>query len=372
MKNDIYGSRESKGVHSNDPLTQQRDAPPVQNVWVRSLRRQRIINAILLLLVVAVAALLVVIGFQQSRQIELQRELQVDESVRRPAPAVESDADLVHVRPLASLPGEDERTGLMLDQLRAQDRFEPGILNRPFHKQWVQQATWHLLQAEEARRNEDWPRALEEFERVSQMFPDMGGVHGAKGLIHMQGGNYEEALSAFENAMDVEGVDVSLLNNRAVALMRLNRVDSAIETLERAAQMNPAYTAALYNLAVAHARAENTPQALESYRSYLRRAPNDLDGTLSFAALFIDSQDWQGAQELLTIADRMSPATPPILFRLAQAQAQTGQLRDALDTLNRALMRADARQALQWIGRREFDPLRDEAEFQRLLETLGE
>ncbi len=370
MKNDIYASR-GKGGRSLSSETVGAANPPVENVWVRSLRRQRIVNGLLLLLVFVVAALLVYIGFQQSVHSELEHGFQ-DQVAVRSGPRDAPDARGIQIRPLAALPGEDAQTGLMLDALRAGEGFDLAGNDLPFHMDWVKQATWHLLQAEEARRDEDWSRALAEFERVSQMFPRMAGVHGSKGLIEMQVGDYQAAVASFTAAIHVEGASAPLLNNQAVALIRLNRYEQAIEMLERATLADPEYTPAAYNLAVAHARVGNSEQALARFRAYLRRAPNDLDGTLAFSALLIDAGDWVGARELLSIADRMAPATPPILFRLAQAHAQTGQLRDALATLDRALNRADARQAVQWIGRREFDPLRDQPEFQRLLETLGD
>lgn len=367
MKNDIYSKR--RRDEDDDPV-RKKPTPPSVNVWEQSLRRQRIQNWMSGLMVVLIASLIIFIAFQQQNQMR-------DADLADPAPAPPPVARPVEevattwVRPLAPLPGEDARSGLMLDSLRRMTPFQVGDGDHPLSADALKAATWHLLQAEQARQAGELQRALDEYAMVQKIFPRVRGVYGAVGMIYLDLQNSEAAMRSFEQAILMDGASAGLLNNQAIAAIQLSQYGRAIELLSNAVQLQPNYAPAHYNLAVAYARQGEYSLASRQFREYLRLAPNDLDSMLSFAALLIEIGQWQGAAGLLTLADREAPGTPPILFRLAEARAQSGQLNEAMNALERALERVDARQALRWIGRREFDPLRDHPDFQRLLDQLG-
>lgn len=335
---------------------------PGADIWSISLRRQRLQNVLSALLVLCIVGLVFFISLQQ---YQVSRSDALEEGARDPAPAA---APFAHTPlTLDSLRPMEE---YLLDALDTRPHFEPMGDQTPFHREWIKQAAYHLVRAEKARRAEHHERALTEYEAALAIFPNLLGIYETVGLIHIDARNYEEAAIAFERALD-QAPAFGAANNLGIALLQLDRFAEAEEAFQQAVTWRPDYAAAHYNLASLAARQGRADEAMVHYERYIRLAPQDVNATLTLAGILFRGSHWAEAANLLARADGWSPGSPPVLLRLAQSRAQNGEIQAALDALEAALTQVDIRQALAWTSRQEFDPVRNDPRFTRIIDRLA-
>lgn len=352
---DIYQSQKRPEERANR-------ARPGADIWSISLRRQRLQNALSALLVLCIVGLVLFISLQQ-HQVSRQEALAEDEPDRDPAVSTFAHTPLT----LDSLRPMEE---YLLDALDSRAHFEPMGDQTPFHREWIKQAAYHLVRAEAARRAENHERALTEYQAALAIFPNMLGIHETVGLIHIDARNYAEAAIAFERALE-QAPAFGAANNLGIALLQLDRFAEAEEAFQQAVTWRPDYAAAHYNLASLAARRGRAAEALAHYERYIRLAPEDVNATLTLAGILFRGNHWEEAANLLARADRWSPGSPPVLLRLAQSRAQSGDIQASLDALEAALAQVDIRQALAWTSRQEFDPVRNDPRFTRIIDRLA-
>ena len=85
----------------------------------------------------------------------------------------------------------------------------------------------------------------------------------------------------------------------------------------------------------------------------------------------IQLKRWNEAIGILEPLSRSAPNVAPIYFRLAQARSQTQDPAGAIEALRRGTSLLDPRKALAWLSRSDYDPLRSNPDFQKLIEELG-
>ena len=69
----------------------------------------------------------------------------------------------------------------------------------------------------------------------------------SKALAHFYSGNFEKALTNFNTITTLNPDDVTIWNNKGVALGMLNRNEEALAAFEKAIELNPNYAKARYN-----------------------------------------------------------------------------------------------------------------------------
>jgi tetratricopeptide (TPR) repeat protein len=364
MTHDIYTSR-SKGGRGEKPYQPGKTLAPGQDVWASSLRRQRWQNALSIFLFVLILSLVVVISFQQhllSAPETSPGGVATDEFAELPLPRTP-------VGRVVRAP--DELYEYMIEVFEEDGLPEPVAAGSPPHADAVKWVAYHLLQAEQAEREERLDDAVTAYEEALRIFPDLRGAHLRVGLIYLGRQEYDAAIETLLEAWKREPESFGVANNLAVAYVQSERLDEAEEALLRAVQLEPTYAAAHHNLAMLYSRRGQQEEAARFFRTFLQLDPENVEATLSFAAIMIQNERWRPAANLLARADRLAPDSPPILFRLAQSHGQAGQTREALNALRRAAQLVDVRYALAWLSRPEFDPLRRDPEFQAFLADLS-
>ena len=69
------------------------------------------------------------------------------------------------------------------------------------------------------------------------------------GNENAKNGNNDDALAAYDKALELDPAHVSTLNNKGIILARLKRFDEAIECYNKAIEIDPKYANAWYNKA---------------------------------------------------------------------------------------------------------------------------
>jgi tetratricopeptide (TPR) repeat protein len=237
---------------------------------------------------------------------------------------------------------------------------------------WVKQAVYHLIEAEKAAVDNHFDIALQEYEQARKIFPGLKGISRSQGLIYLAQRNYAAAAQSFVQALREEPPSFGLVNNLGIAFIGLTNLPQAEACLIEAIKMDSNYALAYYNLAMIRQKQGDAPRAADYLSIYTRMQPDNLSARQNYAMLLLNLGQWEKAALVLDALGDVTPQSSVVQFRLAQALSHVaGKREQALSTLEHAVALVDARKALAWLARPDFDLLRNEPRFIKLSEQLS-
>lgn len=260
---------------------------------------------------------------------------------------------------------------LLLDEIEdvAPDTPPPGGVAK-LTAYWIKQAAYHLRQAERAYADGNWKAALESYEQVSRILPNIDRLQENIGLCQLRVQAYEPAERVFKDLVAAGPPSAGLLNNLAVARMGRSDFADAEKDLRRALELDPDYAPARHNLGLMYFRAGNWTRAAEVLSQTYKTSTDNADIVHMYALALMRLNRWDEAAAVLEESSRLPNAAAPIFFRLAEARSHTKDYPGAMKALESGIDLVDKRTALLWLNRREFELLRDRPEFEKILSNL--
>lgn len=236
---------------------------------------------------------------------------------------------------------------------------------------WVQETARQLYLAEKANRENDKEAALEHYKTAQHIFPEIRGLARRIGLIQIRDKKYQEAATAFQQAIKEEPMSYSLYNNLGVALLRSNAPEMARKAFEQALRIKPEYAAAELNLSILYAEQNQDEQSAVHLKKYCELEPDNIDAAQKYAALLIRLERWEEAVTQLSDLSMRTPDVPPVYFRLSEALAHLERREEALNVLQRACELVSPKNALARMSDPRFDLLREHPRFIALTKLLA-
>lgn len=357
---DIYGTDRRRRHTAPVPWGERLEE--LNQPFTDAVRRRRRATFFLVLIVVAVFGGTLFVAIQQYLLLSHRTIGTWDARFASPDKAPRSSLDL----------DTDLQAQFVLDELAEQAPTAiPASGNMPFNTEWVKQAGYYLAQADKSAKNERYPEAIAHYDKVLLIFPNIQGVHRQVGLIHLRQKEYDKAAKSLERSATEEEMTFGLANNLGVAYLALEDFKQAEKNFLVASTLNPDYPLAFFNLATLYLRTGELEKAEQFFQKYLKLKPEDLSAAQTYAMVLVQLKQWDKSIMLLKSISQAAPDVAPIHFRLAEALSHTGDLVGAVETLTRATSLVDPRKALAWMSRPEFDLLRNDPGFQKLLSELG-
>jgi tetratricopeptide (TPR) repeat protein len=222
-----------------------------------------------------------------------------------------------------------------------------------------------LARAKEAFARNQYLVALGDLQQVAELHPEFADVQNLMGLCLAMVGRGEEALEAFERAVERNAGYVEAHLNRAITLNDLGRTDEAREAFSRAAEADEEKTggsrfpsAAAARIANKHselgdlyAEAGALEDAVTQYRAAVSLRPQFLDIRNKLGRVLIDlGRADEAATELgAVLASR--PSFAAARANLGLALYRSGQLDEAEAEWRRTLSQApDNAQVASYLG----------------------
>ena len=190
---------------------------------------------------------------------------------------------------------------------------------------------------EDGRLNE----AIAELSRASSLDPKLSQAHSLLAVAYDRKGLRDRADDSYRRAIDVNDRDPEALNNLGYSLYLAGNYRAAVDRLKKAARLAPSDSRILNNLALAQVRLGKYDDA---YRNFAR-AEGEFNGHSNLAALLIRSGREEKAVEHLEAARKLQPESPNVLRQLAELYDRTGRGEKAADA-RQTLAAIDARQTV--------------------------
>lgn len=154
------------------------------------------------------------------------------------------------------------------------------------------------------------------------------GVHTNISFVYYLRGDYENALSHSQIALEIDPYDSFARVNLGCTLARLNRWDAGLKEFREASQINSDCLQAVYNAGLVHHREQNYGEACECFQRVATRLPAYTDAVFMHAECLARLARVDQAVALLTGLQnsyaQLKAQDPGILVRLGELYMVSG------------------------------------------------
>ncbi len=185
--------------------------------------------------------------------------------------------------------------------------------------------------------------AITAYHQTVEVDPGYRQAYLNLGAIYLEMGRLTQAERCFRKAVDLDPSDPHSLTTLGAVLVRARRPAEAIVLFRRAAALEPRHVLAHSNLARALHALGRMRDAVKQYRITLQLAPQQSSDANNLAWVLATSRerDVRDGAEAVEVAARLCRQTKHqdarTLATLAAAYAETGDFRQAVQTVRRAI-----------------------------------
>ena len=179
--------------------------------------------------------------------------------------------------------------------------------------------------------------AIAAYNQALQIQPDLADTWNNRGVVLTRMQRYPEAIASYEQATTIRPTYPDAWNNRGVVLLELQKYPEAIGCYEQAIQAKPDYADAWNNRGVAFSKMEEYEQAVISYNQALQIKNDYTDAWNNRGVALSKLQKYEAAIASYDNAAKIRPDFYRIWYNKARCYALQGKIELAIENLKRAL-----------------------------------
>lgn len=179
--------------------------------------------------------------------------------------------------------------------------------------------------------------AIAAYNLALQIQPDLADTWNNRGVVLTRMQRYPEAIASYEQATKIRPNYPDAWNNRGVVLLELQKYQEAIACYEKAIQAKPDYGDAWNNRGVAFSKMQEYEQAVISYNQALQIKNDYTDAWNNRGVALSKLQKYEAAIDSYDNAAKIRPEFYRIWYNKARCYALQGKIDLAIENLKRAL-----------------------------------
>ena len=179
--------------------------------------------------------------------------------------------------------------------------------------------------------------AIAAYNLALQIQPDLADTWNNRGVVLTRMQRYPGAIASYEQATTIRPNYPDAWNNRGVVLLELQKYQEAIGCYEQAIQAKPDYADAWNNRGVAFSKMQEYEQAVISYNQALQIKNDYTDAWNNRGVALSKLQKYEAAIDSYDNAAKIRPDFYRIWYNKARCYALQGKIELALENLKRAL-----------------------------------
>jgi len=156
------------------------------------------------------------------------------------------------------------------------------------------------------------------------------------GLELAKAGRHEEAIAAFEKALEANLSYSEAYNNLGAVYRELLQNSDAIENFTKSLELNPNNAKAAFSLAMLYRAKKRSLQAIDYYRQAIAAQPDFLEAYNNLGLIYLELNRSQAAVDTYLQAIVACREHPLLHFNLARAYAELGNQVKSIAELRRA------------------------------------
>jgi tetratricopeptide (TPR) repeat protein len=216
-------------------------------------------------------------------------------------------------------------------------------------------------------RQKDFKQAITAFEQALKIDGRLTMTHNNLGNCYLEQQKYDMARKQFEMALRLSPHDRDAAYNLGVLCLAEHKPEQAIRFFE---QVQPSDPGTKLNLTRAFLEAGQTPQGLDFSRRLSQEYPNDVRLQFSLGVLLAAAKQYPASLHELELANALQPGTPEILYNLGQVYYRNRDYAKAENALEHARkVQPDSAGVLYLLGQAYYDDRKDVQALELLLDA---
>ncbi|HEV8247702.1 MAG TPA: tetratricopeptide repeat protein, partial [Polyangiaceae bacterium] len=206
---------------------------------------------------------------------------------------------------------------------------------------------------------------------ASSAMPGSPAIHRALGELALGEGRYDEALSQFQHALEIDREDLAARFKLGVTLRRQGKFEQATKALDAVSAADKEYPGLALERGLLFEATGRSDEALKAYEAALSRAPNDPDLMLRVGCGNVAAGRGSEAEPILRKVMALRSSSAETNHCLGRALLLQGRLADAQRLLDRAVEldpnRAEYHLYVGWAASDAGDLIKAERELDQAL-----
>ena len=219
-------------------------------------------------------------------------------------------------------------------------------------------AIGHLHQVE-ARAEQ----ALSAYDRAIQLDPDNVTAYVNRGTVNIELGQYKEAVSDFDEAIRLNPSYADAYVNRGTVNIELGQYKEAVSDFDEAIRLNPSYADAYVNRGTVNIELGQYRAAIADFNRALLMQPNDAKAYINRGTVNIELGQYKEAVSDFDEAIRLNPSYADAYVNRGMTNKKLGNIEAAkvdfqtalelVETTSNEIMKTAAKQHLQELNNME-------------------
>lgn len=212
----------------------------------------------------------------------------------------------------------------------------------------------HVATGEQAVRDGDLDRALDEFARALELNPDLTQAHMAMADIYRLKGDYTRAEARYGRSAQLEPKNFDAQYYHGLMLHLLDRLPDAIQAYLRAIGLRPDDFKANLNLATAYYQLDENAQALPYAIKAVELNPSDGPARVNLGAVYGALNRHSEAVNEYQQAAELMPLNAQLLLNLADSLSKLGRWQEMANALDKCVKLEASSTAWERLGFARF------------------
>jgi tetratricopeptide (TPR) repeat protein len=180
--------------------------------------------------------------------------------------------------------------------------------------------------------------AISQFQNALEIRPNYAEAHYNLAVALLHRGRVDEAIAHFQEALKIRPDDAEAHNSLGSALLQKGRADEAITHYQKALQINPDYVPAHYNLGNILLKKGSVDEAIADYQHALQINPDYAPAHYNLGNILLKKGRVDEAIAHYQHALQNNPDNAETHINLGEALLQKGRVDEAIAHLQRALL----------------------------------
>lgn len=175
-----------------------------------------------------------------------------------------------------------------------------------------------------------------------------------KASLHRHAGEYDKELQYLDSILEAGHQDFSIVQMRVVNLLARDRVEEALEGVQKYVALDPDHPEALLLCASLSERAGRAPAARHCYKRLLKIPGVDATAYSSYANFLLRRSEWSKALRVLNDATALFPGHTGVILHRAIALQSLGRHGECLSTISPLCVGESPMAEACWIAGRSY------------------